>query len=42
MKVIALSGIVADFTAFANAILSLKGVEHGKLFLTLPSSVITG
>lgn len=41
MEIIALRGIVAEITELANCLLSLKGVKNGKLFLTLPSSVIT-
>ena len=41
MEVIALRGIVAEIVQLANGLLSLKGIKHGKLFLTLPSSVIT-
>ncbi len=40
LEVIALRGIVAEIVALANGLLSLKGIKHGKLFLTLPSSVI--
>lgn len=41
MEVIALHGKVAEIVKLANGLLSLKGIKHGKLFLTLPSSVIT-
>lgn len=40
MEVIALRGVAAEIVKLANALLSLKGVKNGKLFLTLPSSVI--
>ena len=40
MEVIALRGVVAEIVQLANGLLSLKGIKHGKLFLTLPSSVI--
>ncbi len=40
LEVIALRGVVAEIVALANGLLSLKGIKHGKLFLTLPSSVI--
>ena len=40
LEVIALRGIVAEIVALANGLLSLKGIKNGKLFLTLPSSVI--
>lgn len=41
LEIIALRGIVAEITELANRLLSLKGIKNGKLFLTLPSSVIT-
>ena len=41
MELIALRGIVAEIVTLANGLLSLKGIKNGKLFLTLPSSVIT-
>ena len=41
MELIALRGSVAEIVRLANGLLSLKGVKNGKLFLTLPSSVIT-
>jgi CopG family nickel-responsive transcriptional regulator len=41
MEVIALHGVVAEIVKLANGLLSLKGVKNGKLFLTLPSSVIS-
>lgn len=41
LEIIALKGVVAEITELANALLSLKGIKHGKLFLTLPSSEIT-
>ena len=41
MEVIALRGIVSEVVELANGLVSLKGIKHGKLFLTLPSSVIT-
>ena len=40
LEIIALKGVVAEITELANALLSLKGIKHGKLFLTLPSSEI--
>ena len=40
LELIALRGAVAEIVALANGLLSLKGIKHGKLFLTLPSSVI--
>ncbi len=41
MELIALRGIVANIVNLADGLLSLKGIKNGKLFLTLPSSVIT-
>ena len=41
MEIIALRGVVAEIVQLANNLLSLKGIKNGKLFLTLPSSVIT-
>ena len=41
LEVIALRGVVAEIVKLANGLLSLKGVKNGKLFLTLPSSVIS-
>ena len=41
MEIIALSGVVSKIVELSNALLSLKGIKNGKLFLTLPSSVIT-
>ncbi len=41
MEVIALNGFAGKITELANALISLKGVKHGELFLTLPSSEIT-
>lgn len=41
MEIIALKGVVADIVELSNSLLSLKGIKHGKLFLTLPSSEIT-
>jgi CopG family transcriptional regulator, nickel-responsive regulator len=40
MEVIALRGKASDVRELANALLSLKGVKHGKLFLTLPTREI--
>ena len=42
MELIALRGKVAEIVSLSNALLSLKGIKNGKLFLTLPSSVIAG
>jgi CopG family transcriptional regulator, nickel-responsive regulator len=41
MEIIALRGAVEKIVNLADGLLSLKGIKHGKLFLTLPSSVIT-
>ncbi|HXG86374.1 MAG TPA: nickel-responsive transcriptional regulator NikR [Pyrinomonadaceae bacterium] len=41
MEVIALRGVAAEIVKLSNALLSLKGIKNGKLFLTLPSSIIT-
>jgi CopG family nickel-responsive transcriptional regulator len=41
LEIIALSGVVSKIVELANSLLSLKGIKNGKLFLTLPSSVIT-
>ncbi|HEY8460700.1 MAG TPA: nickel-responsive transcriptional regulator NikR [Blastocatellia bacterium] len=40
MELIALRGKARDVREVANALLSLKGVKHGKLFLTLPAREI--
>lgn len=42
MEIIALRGVVSKIIELANGLLSLKGIKNGKLFLTLPSSSITG
>lgn len=41
MEVIALTGKATEIIKLSNELLSLKGIKHGKLFLTLPSSIIT-
>ncbi|HVE60162.1 MAG TPA: nickel-responsive transcriptional regulator NikR [Pyrinomonadaceae bacterium] len=41
LEIVALRGVVAEIIELANALLSLKGIKNGKLFLTLPSSTIT-
>lgn len=41
LEIIALKGVVSEIVKLANELLSLKGIKHGKLFLTLPSSSIT-
>ena len=40
LEVVALRGKARDVRELANALLSLKGVKHGKLFLTLPTREI--
>lgn len=40
MEIIALRGVVSEIVKLSNGLLSLKGIKNGKLFLTLPSSVI--
>lgn len=41
MEVIVLRGQHLEVRAMANALLSLKGVKHGKLFVTLPTQGIS-
>jgi len=41
MEVIVLRGPVREVRLLGEALLSLKGVKHGKLFVTLPSREIT-
>lgn len=41
MEVIALRGVVSEIVKLADGLLSLKGIKNGKLFLTLPSSIIS-
>lgn len=40
LEIVAIHGKVAKIVELANALLSLKGIKNGKLFLTLPSSAI--
>jgi CopG family nickel-responsive transcriptional regulator len=40
MEVIVLRGEVREITALADSLLNLKGVKHGKLFLTVPGHTI--
>ena len=40
MEVIALRGKAGSIRELANALLSLRGVKHGKLFMTLPTREI--
>lgn len=42
MEVIALRGQARAVRMLAESLLSLKGVKHGKLFVTLPAGIITG
>ena len=41
MEVIVLRGLQGEVRKLANALLSLKGVKHGKLFTTLPAQTIS-
>ncbi len=40
LEILAIRGKVANIVELSNALLSLKGIKNGKLFLTLPSSAI--
>ncbi|HRH40538.1 MAG TPA: nickel-responsive transcriptional regulator NikR [Pyrinomonadaceae bacterium] len=40
LEVIVLRGEVWEIKSLANSLLSLKGVKHGQLFITLPSKAI--
>jgi CopG family nickel-responsive transcriptional regulator len=40
MEVIVLRGAVREIRALSDGLLSLKGVKHGRLFVTLPSQQI--
>ena len=42
LEILALRGTVDAIVKLSNALLSQKGIKNGKLFLTLPSSAITG
>ena len=42
MEVIVLRGKASEVRALADALLSLKGVKHGKLFITMASQHIVG
>ena len=42
MEVIVLRGNGKSIRSIANSLLSLKGVKHGKLFITLPAQKIVG
>jgi len=42
MEVIVLRGAASGVRELADALLSLKGVKHGRLFVTLPAQHITG
>jgi len=41
MEVIAMQGNAREVRHLADALLNLKGVKHGKLFITLPAKAIT-
>lgn len=41
LEVIVLRGEIKQVRSLADALLSLKGVKHGKLFVTLPAREIT-
>lgn len=40
MEVIVLRGLGEEVRRLADSLLSLKGVKHGKLFVTLPSDIV--
>jgi CopG family transcriptional regulator, nickel-responsive regulator len=40
LEILALSGNIMQINNLANELISLKGVKHGRLFVTLPSSEI--
>lgn len=42
MEVIVLRGKANDVRELADSLISLKGVKHGKLFITVPARQITG
>ena len=42
MEVIVLRGRAGDVRTLANSLVSLKGVKHGRLFVTLPAQAIIG
>jgi len=42
MEVIILRGRAGEVRTLANSLVSLKGVKHGKLFVTLPAQAIIG
>jgi CopG family nickel-responsive transcriptional regulator len=42
MEVIVLRGTAGNVREIADSLLSLKGVKHGKLFVTLPSEEMVG
>jgi CopG family nickel-responsive transcriptional regulator len=41
MEVIVLRGKAKDVRTLSDSLLSLKGVKHGRLFITLPAQMIT-
>lgn len=40
MEVIVLRGLLREVRSLADSLLSLKGVKHGKLFVTVPGKII--
>ena len=40
LEILALKGSVGDIVELSDSLLSLRGIKNGKLFLTLPSSLI--
>jgi CopG family nickel-responsive transcriptional regulator len=42
MEVIVLRGAIREIRRLSDALLSLKGVKHGKLFVTMPAQEIIG
>ncbi len=41
LEVIVLRGEISEVRSIAESLLSLKGIKHGKLFITLPAGKIT-
>ena len=42
LEIVALRGVLREVRLLADGLLSLKGVKHGKLFITLPAQKIVG
>ena len=42
MEVIVLRGVIREIRALSDGLLSLKGVKHGRLFVTLPAQQMVG